>query len=87
MKKQVVKNYCKQCVKENLGADCGGSKLLSTEEPCVFYSFRMSGYTGYARLKDVRKNCLWCCGKSHKAVRECASLNCPLHQYRMGYNK
>lgn len=35
-------------------------------------------------LKQIRKQCLDCCGGSRKCVRFCSNTNCPLWNFRFG---
>lgn len=35
-------------------------------------------------LKQIRMQCIECCGDSNKTVRFCHSLNCPLWYFRFG---
>jgi len=37
-------------------------------------------------VKSIRKFCIDCQGGSVKGVRECKSIECELHPYRMGKN-
>lgn len=35
-------------------------------------------------MKAIRMKCLECSGGSHKEVRECHLIDCPLYNYRFG---
>lgn len=37
-------------------------------------------------VKAIREFCLDCCGDSVSAVRECPSVECALHPFRLGKN-
>lgn len=37
-------------------------------------------------LKAIRANCLECSGNVPKEVKNCIIPNCPMYQYRMGFN-
>lgn len=37
-------------------------------------------------VKAIREFCLDCCGDSSAAVKECTSVNCSLHPFRLGRN-
>ena len=37
-------------------------------------------------VKAIREFCLDCSGDSSKNVKECTSVNCPLHPFRLGKN-
>jgi hypothetical protein len=35
-------------------------------------------------VKSIRKHCLWCCKEQAIEVRECPTLSCAIHPYRLG---
>ncbi len=37
-------------------------------------------------VKAIREFCLDCCGDSPVGVKECTSVNCALHPFRLGKN-
>ena len=37
-------------------------------------------------VKAIREFCLDCCGDSTSMVKECTSVNCALHPFRLGKN-
>jgi len=51
---------------------------------CFLYPFRMG--TGRAKVRNIRRYCLWCCVNNKKEVRLCPSESCPLYLYRFGKN-
>ena len=92
--KKAVRRFCRNCVENSRWIeDCGGDKVLNTIDPvskefsarpCSFYKYRMG--VGRPSVRLIRKECLYCMGGSHKAVRDCGLTDCPLHPFRMGTN-
>ena len=37
-------------------------------------------------VKAIREFCLGCCGDSPSTVKECTSVHCALHPFRLGKN-
>ena len=84
--KKAVLKFCRQCVigDANVVKRCGGALVLHTAKECEFYRYRLG--EGRPSVQIIRKHCLICQGNSYQAVRDCTSINCPVHFYRLGTN-
>jgi hypothetical protein len=85
--KQVVRNFCFDCVGRMSWEDvdtCEGLFANKTKM-CPFHKFRLKK-SGRIPAKTFRLFCLQCMGNSAAFVRECSTTNCMIHPYRMGKN-
>lgn len=85
--KQTIRAYCHYCVQSRSDADienCTGYIVYATGKPCLFYDYRI----GHNRpsVKVMRLFCLECQGNNMTFVRECETVDCLIHPYRMGKN-
>lgn len=86
---QSMHKYCVSCVGgEYKVRNCGGDKMIcgqgNEKGVCFLYPYRMG--TGRPSVKVIKKFCYECMGHSLQAVRDCASVECPLLPFRMGRN-
>ena len=85
--KHTLHEYCHYCIQDRRDSEvenCGGNFVIATGRPCSFFPYRM----GKRRppMKAFRQHCLDCMGGSSKFVRECTTIDCSLHRYRLGKN-
>ena len=86
---KAIRAICKQCVgTAHQIEDCGGKRIIigSSEKTCQFYRYRTGKGNGRPSVKLIRSYCIDCMGGRLSYVRECMSMTCPLHPYRMGSN-
>ncbi|RJR47697.1 MAG: hypothetical protein C4576_09175 [Desulfobacteraceae bacterium] len=83
---QSAKMQCQQCLgmdqfNRNEVQDCGGD--ICHAGPCPIFHYRLGKRTP---VKVFRVFCLQCMGGCVDFVRECETVTCPAHPYRMGKN-
>jgi hypothetical protein len=81
-----VAAFCRQCVQSKSEAvleACGGHLVLVTGQECPLYPFRLGRRPP---VRALREQCLDCMGGSPSLVRECGTVSCAVHPYRMGKN-
>lgn len=84
--KEAVRRHCIECVGSQSMKEvesCGGGLIYNTGEPCPLFPYRFG--RGRVPLKPIRRECLACNG-GREGVRECPSVKCNLHPFRMGKN-
>jgi len=54
---------------------------ITKEKTAIAKKFKLPSQNPF---KQIRKNCLECCGDSPKTVMFCASINCSLWYFRFG---
>jgi len=84
---QTIRAYCHYCVQSRSDADvenCTGHIVHATGKPCPLYEYRMG--CKRASVKIMRKFCLQCMGGSKDFVRECETIDCPIHLFWFGKN-
>ena len=85
--KETLHEWCHYCVQSRLDEDvreCGGDFVIATGKACPFYKYRMG--KGKVPVKVLRQFCLECQGNNMTFVRECETVDCLIHPYRMGKN-
>ena len=87
---EAIRAFCIACVGGSIyeTRNCGGDKCLNggcdENGVCWLYPYRLG--KGRPSVKLIRKTCLWCQGDQQTFVKECPTVSCPLHPYRMGHN-
>jgi hypothetical protein len=78
---RAIRKTCLDCVEnyEDI-RDCMGDKLYAG--PCVLYPYRLG--KGRPKLSVIRKYCLYCMQGQNTLIRDCKTVKCPFHGYRMG---
>ena len=81
-----IRAFCVSCCGGVLGEvkTCDGDGTDPAYYACPFHPYRLG--RGRPSVKIIRKHCLQCMGDSPSYVRECDTMDCPCHQYRMGKN-
>lgn len=83
---RAIRAFCVKCVGGVLGdvKNCGGEGKNPLFDVCPLSPYRMG--RGRASVKTIRKLCLVCMGGSPSLIRECSTVYCNCHPYRMGKN-
>jgi hypothetical protein len=86
--KELVHKQCRQCVQSRYEKDvenCGGHLVHATGKPCPLYEYRLGDKRVPSRV--FRQFCVGeCMNGSAALVRECETVKCPLHPWRLGKN-
>jgi len=83
---QTVRAYCTHCLglpqfNKEVVKDCQGD--LAYQGPCPLFLYRMGKRIP---VKVFRAFCLECMGGNREFIRECETVTCPIHPYRLGKN-
>jgi hypothetical protein len=78
---RAIRLTCLDCVENfNEVKTCMGDTLVTG--PCVLYPYRLG--KGRPKLSVIRKYCLYCMQGQTSLIRDCKTVKCPFHGYRMG---
>jgi len=72
----------KYCLIQCTGNDGYNRVRDCDDDRCPFRKFRMG--KGRPKLRNIRQMCLQCMGDHILFVRECSTMDCQLHPWRMG---
>ena len=81
-----IRAFCVGCCGGVFGEvkSCDGDGTDPAFHACPFHPYRMG--RGRPSVKIIRKFCLQCMGDRIDFVRECDTIDCSCHPYRMGKN-
>ena len=84
--KETVRAYCIYCTGGSFKEveTCDGNGNNPAFHACPFHPYRMG--RGRPSVKIIRKFCLQCMGEAPSYVRECETVDCLCHRYRMAKN-
>ena len=83
---RAIRIFCLGCTGGVYGEveSCDGDGTDPAYHACPFHPYRMG--RGRPSVRITRKFCLQCMGETPSLVRECETIDCPCHLYRMGKN-
>ncbi len=84
--KETIRAYCTYCLgmkqfNKEVVRNCQGDQAYTG--PCSLFPYRLGKRIS---VKVFRAFCLQCMGGNRDLVRECETVTCSVHSYRMGKN-
>jgi hypothetical protein len=85
--KKTLHDWCHYCIQDRRDSEvenCGGHLVHATGRPCPFFEYRLGSKRVPSRV--FRQFCMEGMNGSAALVRECETVTCPLHSWRLGKN-